>query len=247
MGRSGRQHGTGQGRKAGWRRAVVGGLLLLTAAGCATDRHAADRRTPLDDPLLGGPPKVATATAAAPLATMATPTAASGPSAADGTPASNASLATGGFRPLAGGNDLRINGTAGAETGAPNGVTLQPPTFGASPPSVAVAPGFGAAPVNQFMPAAVTPAAAPPPAAVAPPALPPSVGRVTSLDQAYAALKQYNLRWYNLKYDNDTQSYQFSCSVPSRLNPSVSRQVSGNGPTELAALQAGLDELAHEP
>src|SRR5207244_2919372 len=81
----------------------------------------------------------------APLATMATPTAASGPSAADGTPTSNAALATGGFRPLAGGNDLRINGTAGAETGAPNGVTLQAPTFGASPPAVAVAQGFGAA------------------------------------------------------------------------------------------------------
>src|SRR5438067_12240234 len=108
MGRSGRQRGTGRGRKAGWRRALAGGLLL-TAAGCATDRHANDRR-PVDDPLLGGPPKVATATAAAPLATMATPTAASGPAPADGTPASNASLAIGGFRPLAGGNDLRING-----------------------------------------------------------------------------------------------------------------------------------------
>ena len=30
--------------------------------------------------------------------------------------------------------------------------TLQTPSFGASPPAVAVAPGFGAAPVNQFTP-----------------------------------------------------------------------------------------------
>jgi hypothetical protein len=70
---------------------------------------------------------------------------------------------------------------------------------------------------------------------------------VFTLDQAYAALKRYNVRWHNLKVDNDTQTYQFSCVVPSRLNSSVSRHVEAHGPTELAALQAGLDELAHEP
>jgi hypothetical protein len=84
-----------------------------------------------------------------------------------------------------------------------------------------------------------------------PPAVPPVVGvpampgqRIATYEQAQALLAQYGVQWQRLEAGNG--EWRFSCSIPHRDQPAISRTFEGRALTHLAAIQAVLDQVAQE-
>jgi hypothetical protein len=196
---------------------TVSGLLAL--GGCAGGHKLTD------DPLLGGararPP------ASTPLAASAVPPPRP---AASGSLTSNAALAAGAPRPLDPSNDLRISDPPRSPDsrygqGQPTwtGATLQRPEPVANPPMVRATP----APV---------------------PTAPPVRGlRLASFEQALDQLKARGVTWYDLKTWGDHGDCKFTCSIPNRQNPYISRNYEAQARSYLEAMQAVLDKIDSEP
>jgi hypothetical protein len=64
-----------------------------------------------------------------------------------------------------------------------------------------------------------------------------------SLEQAQARLAGRGVRWQRLELAPDQRNWQFSCSIPSRQNPNISRTYEAQGATPANAVQAVLDQL----
>src|SRR5262249_8021581 len=69
--------------------------------------------------------------------------------------------------------------------------------------------------------------------------------RITSLEQAQAALDRYSVRWQRLER-TQTGDWKFSCSVPDRQDPSKSRTYVAEAATQLGAYQAALERMNRE-
>jgi hypothetical protein len=68
-------------------------------------------------------------------------------------------------------------------------------------------------------------------------------GSNASLEQAQARLAGRGVRWQRLEMAPDQRNWQFSCSIPSRQNPNISRTYEAQGATPANAVQAVLDQL----
>ncbi len=209
--------------------------LLLAAVGCTTDAGRRDGRT--DDPLLGSglrpanqPLAVVTANPPGSAVSPPQPAYQPRPPVTPGMPTSNAALATGGFQPLPGSNDLRI-GDGSPTLGAPP-ANVQP----ASDPRL----GTPATPTGLSSP---TPAGGPVP--VPPPTA--AAGGRGGLDQAMAAVVARNPLYYRLDYNSQAREYLFKMSVTDRLNTSVQRTVEGSAPAPADAIYRALEQLGNEP
>jgi hypothetical protein len=77
--------------------------------------------------------------------------------------------------------------------------------------------------------------------------LPASAGQPSSsnpsMEQAQAQLASRGVRWQRLEMTPDQRDWQFSCSIPSRQNPNISRTYEAQAPTAPAAVQAVLDQI----
>jgi len=216
---------------------------LLLAAGCTSDGVRDGRR---DDPLLGAgvratsqPVAVATADGANTAQGPPPPAYQPKPPLTAAVPTSNAALASGGFQPLQGSNDLRI-GAGPPAPGVPVGGRQVPPPGGPTP----------AQPVSTN-PAPVT--AVPPPGAPVPVGgVPPSptgtftAPRGTTLEQLYGAVAARGANWHKMTYNNTTREYTFQLNVPSRLNTAVVRTVEATAAGPAEAIQRALEQLGDE-
>ena len=99
-------------------------------------------------------------------------------------------------------------------------------------------PPESAAPRTGTLTSAVPGNGTPPPAAAG---QPPSSN--PSLEQAQARLAGRGVRWQRLEMAPDQRNWQFSCSIPSRRNPNISRTYEAQGATPANAVQAVLDQL----
>jgi hypothetical protein len=66
--------------------------------------------------------------------------------------------------------------------------------------------------------------------------------RLGSFEQARAQLDARGINWYRLE-TGDPGMFKFSCSVPNRQNRTLSRTYEGQASTEIAAIQAVLDQI----
>lgn len=208
-------------------------LSLIAAVGCTSDQT---RRQTRDDPLLGigaRSPSQPAAVATSQPSYNAAPAYAPSPPVTPGTPTSNAALAAGEFRPLSGGNDLRIG------SGSP---TLTAPVASSTLTPIPPTPdprknGTGITPVNGVSPAP-----------------PPSYGNATGganvprsgLDSAFASVAAVNPIWHRLTFNSQSREYTFSMSVPNRLNSSAPRTVEAAAPAPEQAIRMALDQLGRE-
>lgn len=215
--------------------AILAGSLMIV--GC----HHADKQPDpkKDDPLLsglsgGGPPpaypppaQFPTAPAAAPPAQPAQPTASASPS------TSNAALASDVLQPRETDRDkrLQLELTGQTKGKAPEGAIL-----GAPQPIKPVADAR-----KDPLPASggIVPVAAVPPSS--PPAASP---RIYSYDQAMSVLTARGVIWRRL--ENTSEGWKFSCSVPNRTNPTINRTYEAQAGTDLAAIQAVIDQMDRE-
>ncbi len=206
-----------------WRR-VRWAALGLAAVGCTSDFGRRDDRN--DDPLIGGGSRpanqpVAIVSANPPGgATLAPPSYSPQTRAA---PTSTAALASGGFQPLPGSNDLRI-GSGSPTLGAPAGaVALQPPAF-ADPKTTAS------------------------PTALVSPAPPPGFAptSATQARGAFDAALALNPRFVQVTYNGESREYTCKISVPNKLNTSIPRIVEASAATEELAIRSALDQLARD-
>jgi hypothetical protein len=192
----------------------------LVALGCA-----GDIRRPGGDPLFGGAPPLPNGSKAPPPANQS---AAAGPLPALPAPnatASTAALASGPAAPVDGRHDLQI----GDSRPQPPGQTWSGP------------PAAGNTVLQPPQPALIPTASQ----SVAPAFAPASTARLTSYEQARGQLQARNVAWFRLE-TGDQGSYKFSCSIPNRQNPNLSRTYEAQGPTELAAIQVVLEQIDKE-
>lgn len=186
------------------------------------------------DPLVGGGPAIPAA--GTPLAepapkTASTATPKSTPTTTPGTyPAitsatSTAAIASGVPR-LEGGHDLRI-------IGPPVGAML------VGGPQTGPAPATAASALSKPV---ATPGA-PVPLQSEPTAPAPSVG---SYEQLQSALAARGITWQRLEFLGDRREWKYSCSVPNRQRPTVSRTYEARAADSLAAMQSVLDQIQRE-
>jgi hypothetical protein len=145
---------------------------------------------------------------------------------------SNAALTAGGPRPLEGGFDLRIGGAAGTPAGSP-GKSGDP----------WVGPGGGPG-VQLRRPEPAADPGAPRELPSAAPATGPAAARVTSYEQAQALLAAYGVTWQRLEKADG--GWKFTCSVPRKQNPNVSRTYEAQARDDVGALRAALEQIAKE-
>jgi hypothetical protein len=204
-------------------------LLLLAAAGCTSDGRSRDYR---DDPLLnigsrsGSQPSATATSNPNGSATGPAPPAYQPRPPVTAMPTSNATLAGGGFQPLSGSNDLRIG------NGQP-----QQPAF-TDPRTMPPAGATGPVPAGGPVPI-------PPPGAGGA-VVPVSATYGGALDQAYAAAAARNPLYTKLLFNSQTREYEFTLSVPSKLNASINRTGEGKAPTPAEAIRRALAQLDEE-
>jgi hypothetical protein len=198
---------------------------LLT--GCAGDNRSTY------DPLIGGTP--AGQRTGVPPAPTGTPSAAAASSSATLPPlpvarssTSPAALAGGTGQSLDGSHDpLRIADpqAGGAWKGSQTGVVLNRPELAPDPvrPSNVVAPPAG-------------PVAAPGIALTA-------GGRAITYEQAQALLAARGVKVQRLESTGENGEWKFTCSVPNRQNPQISRTYEARATDPIAAVRAVLDQL----
>jgi hypothetical protein len=68
---------------------------------------------------------------------------------------------------------------------------------------------------------------------------------LTSYEQARAQLQARNVAWFRLE-TGEPSGYKFSCSIPNRQNRNLSRTFEAQAQTELAAIQAVLEQIDKE-
>jgi hypothetical protein len=68
-------------------------------------------------------------------------------------------------------------------------------------------------------------------------------GRVSTYEQAKTLLLGRGATWWRLEAVNDQGQYKFSCSIPNRANPLISRTYEATAPNDLGAIQAVLDHI----
>jgi hypothetical protein len=54
------------------------------------------------------------------------------------------------------------------------------------------------------------------------------------------------ITWFRLETADDAGGYKFSCSIPNRQNRLINRTYEAQAPSELAAIQAVLDQIDKE-
>jgi hypothetical protein len=221
----GGQQMAGNGRRGPGRRFPIWLFcLVVLAAGCAGSNNSVG-----GDPLVGGGPPLPRGPAAAVPAAPATPTArpvALPPVPASSGAPSNAALAAGTSPPLDGRHDLGI----ADPRSSPSNPAWAGQTTGGSPPPVRAEPASGSMPL---------------------PARGSSYNltdgsRLASYEQAKAQLVARGVTWFRLETADEPGSYKFSCSVPNRQNRMINRTYEAQGPSELAAIQAVLDQIDKE-
>jgi hypothetical protein len=74
----------------------------------------------------------------------------------------------------------------------------------------------------------------------------PMTPHLASYEQAQVTLLGKGIKWQQLQMTGDPGEWSFSCSLPDRQNPAMSRTYSGKGPNYLAAMQAVLDQMERE-
>jgi hypothetical protein len=116
---------------------------------------------------------------------------------------------------------------------------LRIPDASSRAPSAQLRPPESAGPRTGMLTGAVQPGAGslPPANAGQPP------GGNPSLEQAQARLAGRGVRWQRLEMAPDQRNWQFTCSIPSRQNPNISRTYEAQAATPAAAVQAVLDQL----
>jgi hypothetical protein len=65
-------------------------------------------------------------------------------------------------------------------------------------------------------------------------------------EQAQARITALGPTWQRLESQGNPAEWQFSCSIPNRQNPSISRTYQAQGQTALAAMQAVLEQIDRE-
>jgi hypothetical protein len=85
----------------------------------------------------------------------------------------------------------------------------------------------------------------PAPHGAAPALAPAAATRLASYEQARAQLQARGVTWFRLE-TSDQGGYQFSCSIPNRQNKNLSRNYETQAQTELAAIQAALEQIDKE-
>jgi hypothetical protein len=73
----------------------------------------------------------------------------------------------------------------------------------------------------------------------------PAGSRLASFEQAKAQLSARGISWYRLE-TGESGAYKFSCSIPNPQNRMISRTHEAQAPSELAAIQAVLDQIDRE-
>ena len=193
-------------------------ITSLVAGGC-NGVHKAQ-----GDPLFGGvkPQPGLTGAANTPLPPLPGPT----------TTASTAALASVNPRPLDGSHDLRITDPTNTPTAAsgqgfgPSGTQLQQPVMGAPP-----TPGF--APVSRQGQMVTNPGA-----------IAGSAG--LSYEEAQSRLTARGVNWQRLETWGDQGDWKFTCSIPNKQNPYISRTYEAEAHDPLSAVRGVLDQLDHD-
>jgi hypothetical protein len=195
------------------------GLLGNGGAGLAKDNSGGNN----GDPLLGGGAplgaSVPSAASPAPVAPQAPASLTSQASLAQGTPVNDRNV------------DLRIINAAGAgQTGAAGGVGPW------------VSAPAGNAILRQPEPVYDTP---PRQDAMVQPVSAPVGSPRDTYEQLQAQLTARGVSWQQLESSGD-HGWKFSCSVPKRQNPKVSRTYEATAATDLGAIRAALDQINKE-
>jgi hypothetical protein len=139
------------------------------------------------------------------------------------TTASTAALASVNPRPLDGSHDLRIPDSG--QNFGPSGTQLQQPVMGTRPNS-------GFAPVSrQGQPA--TPAATSNPSNL-------------SYEEAQARLNTRGVAWQRLESWGDQGDWKFTCSIPNKQNPYISRTYEAEAHDPLSAVHGVLDQIERD-
>lgn len=167
---------------------------------------------------------------------------------------SPAALAT--SRPLEGGNELRIGTASNPGTtppSTPTGWQGQPPP---PPPTNWQTPSAPPASVPGPRSQAIPPASLPTASAIEPVsrrdpilargAAPLSMPPVMSYEQAQAILLSRGVKWQRLETWGDRGEWKFSCSIPNRQNPFISRTYEGRATDYLSAVRAVLGQIDNE-
>jgi hypothetical protein len=145
------------------------------------------------------------------------------------TTASTAALASVNPRPLDGSHDLRITdpvGTpgAGAQGIGPSATQLQQPVM---------TPTSGFAPVSRQGQLPVNPGGTP------------ATSNLT-YEETQARLKARGVVWQRLETWGDQGDWKFTCSIPNRQNPYISRTYEADARDPLSALHSVLDQIEHD-
>jgi len=174
---------------------------------------------PQGDPLFGGvkPQPGLTGAANSPVPPLPGPT----------STASTAALASVNPRPLDGSHDLRIPdpaGSAPAVGGQGVGTQLQQPVMGA-PATFA--------PVSRQGQAVTNPGAT-------------AVSANLGYEEAQARLRALGVTWQRLETWGDQGDWKFTCSIPNRQNPYISRTYEAEAHDPLSTLHGVLEQIEHD-
>ena len=145
------------------------------------------------------------------------------------TTASTAALASVNPRPLDGSHDLRIPDSANPSTAAggfvPSGTQLQQPVMGAP-----LTQGF--APVSRQGQNVASPGA--------------STAANLSYEEAQGRLAARGVTWQRLESWGDQGDWKFTCSIPNKQNPYISRTYEAEAHDPLSAVHGVLDQIEHD-
>ena len=197
-------------------------MMALLVSGCNSVNK------PQGDPLFGGvkPQPGLTGAANNPVPPLPGPT----------TTGSTAALASVNPRPLDGSHDLRIpdSGFAPAVGGQGSGTQLQQPVMG-TPTTATFAP---VSRQGQTVTAPGSPGFSP----VASPTGSSNLG----YEEAQARLKSLGVQWQRLETWGEQGDWKFTCSIPNRQNPYISRTYEAEAHDPLSALHGVLEQIEHD-
>jgi len=71
----------------------------------------------------------------------------------------------------------------------------------------------------------------------------PTGARALTYEQAIALLAAKGVKWRKLEMIVERNESKFSCSIPNPQNPNISRYYEASAATDLAAIQAVLDQM----
>jgi len=202
-------------------------MMALMAGGCNSVNK------PQGDPLFGSvkPQPGLTGAANSPVPPLPGPT----------TTGSTAALASVNPRPLDGSHDLRIpdSGFAPAAGGQGSGTQLQQPVMGA--PTTATF-----APVNRQGQTVSNPGGTNPGGTGVSPMGTPSGSSNLGYEEAQTRLKSLGVQWQRLETWGEQGDWKFTCSIPNKQNPYISRTYEAEAHDPLSALHGVLEQIEHD-